>query len=63
MFRSAFKRNRCLVPATGFYEWKRTDDTKVPHLIRTVEGSPPKGTFHKMAASIMQPSRRGTAVH
>ncbi len=33
-FRSPFKRRRCLVPATGFYEWRREGKAKVPHLIR-----------------------------
>lgn len=33
-FRSAFKRRRCLIPADGFYEWKRDGATKIPHAIR-----------------------------
>ncbi|REJ71686.1 MAG: SOS response-associated peptidase [Planctomycetota bacterium] len=33
-FRSAFKRRRCLVPADGFYEWKKLDDrSKQPYFI------------------------------
>lgn len=36
-YRSPFKRQRCLVPATGFYEWKRQGKTKIPHLIRLRE--------------------------
>jgi len=29
-FRAAFKRRRCLILADGFYEWKKTDEGKVP---------------------------------
>lgn len=33
-FRSAFKRRRCLIPADGYYEWKRTGPkSKQPYLI------------------------------
>ena len=31
-FRSAFKARRCIVPATGYYEWRKLPDgTKQPH--------------------------------
>lgn len=33
MFRNLVKRNRCLVPANGFYEWKRTGGPKQPYFI------------------------------
>jgi len=33
-FRSAFKRRRCLIPATGFYEWKKLNRHKQPYHIR-----------------------------
>ncbi len=32
-FRNAFKQRRCLVPADGFFEWKRTGSGKVPHFV------------------------------
>ena len=33
-FRAAFRYRRCLVPADGFYEWKRLDRRKQPYFIR-----------------------------
>ncbi|MEM7405252.1 MAG: SOS response-associated peptidase [Pseudomonadota bacterium] len=33
-FRAAFKRRRCLIPADGYYEWKRLDDHKQPFFIQ-----------------------------
>ena len=33
-FRSAFKKYRCLIPANGFYEWKRANNHKQPYYFR-----------------------------
>jgi len=33
MYKRIMARQRCLVPATGFYEWMNTDDGKVPYYI------------------------------
>lgn len=38
-YREAFRRKRCLIPATGFYEWTREGDQKTPHHIQLPEGS------------------------
>jgi putative SOS response-associated peptidase YedK len=39
-FRAAFKRRRCLIPADGFYEWKRAGKTKTPLYIQLKGGEP-----------------------
>jgi putative SOS response-associated peptidase YedK len=36
-FRSAFKRRRCLIPASGFYEWKPVAGRKQPYYIRPAD--------------------------
>ncbi len=33
-FRDAFRKRRCLIPADGFYEWRRKDGAKQPYYIR-----------------------------
>jgi putative SOS response-associated peptidase YedK len=33
VFREALKRRRCLVPASGFYEWQQTERGKLPYFI------------------------------
>lgn len=39
-FRLSFERRRCLVPASGFYEWMKTASGKVPHWIHPADGAP-----------------------
>jgi putative SOS response-associated peptidase YedK len=39
-FRAAFKRRRCLVPATGFYEWQKRGDRKQPYYITIGDQEP-----------------------
>lgn len=39
MFRSAFKRRRCLIPADGYYDWLPEDKEKHPHCLRPVRGT------------------------
>jgi putative SOS response-associated peptidase YedK len=37
-FRNSFAKKRCLVPASGFYEWKSEKGEKVPFYYRLEEG-------------------------
>lgn len=39
-YRDAFRRRRCLVPASGFYEWKKEARRKQPYYICSRDGSP-----------------------
>ena len=39
-FLSAFRSRRCLVPANGWFEWRRTADGKQPYFLALDDGSP-----------------------
>lgn len=39
-WRGPWRRQRCLIPAEGFYEWQATADGKQPWLIRQADASP-----------------------
>lgn len=39
-FRTAFKSQRCLIPADGYYEWKEIAGQKQPYFIRRNDGEP-----------------------
>lgn len=39
-YRAAFKHRRCAVLADGFYEWRRTGDSKTPYFISLASSEP-----------------------
>jgi putative SOS response-associated peptidase YedK len=40
-YRQPFSRHRCLVPASGFYEWRKDEDgKKTPYYISRTDGQP-----------------------
>ena len=39
-FRTAVRRRRCVLPADGFYEWRKEGGGKQPYLIRFSDGRP-----------------------
>ena len=39
MFRDAFKRHRCIIPASGYYEWIAKPDGKQPYFNSAASGS------------------------
>jgi putative SOS response-associated peptidase YedK len=40
MFRGAFKYRRCIIPASGFYEWTGGKGARQPHYFTAADGSP-----------------------
>lgn len=43
LYKKYFKRYRCLVPASGFYEWKEEKGNEMPYLIHPTHE--PRFTF------------------
>jgi putative SOS response-associated peptidase YedK len=39
-YRAAFKRRRCLLPVSGYYEWKKDPSGKMPHYLYMEDGRP-----------------------
>ena len=39
-FREPFQKRRCLVPADGFYEWRRVGRARDPYLLKMRDGRP-----------------------
>lgn len=40
MFRDAFRRRRCIIPASGFYEWTGPKKDRQPHYFTAADGAP-----------------------
>jgi putative SOS response-associated peptidase YedK len=40
MFKYAFRERRCLIPASGFFEWKAQGKAKQPYFISARDGTP-----------------------
>ena len=77
MFRSAFESSRCLIPASGYYEWKNTPDGKQPYYFTRRDGQPltlaglwdqwhekPVGTVIKSCTMVVTaPNRLAAEIH
>jgi len=40
MFRDAWKKRRCIIPASGFFEWTGDKGAKIPHYFTASDGNP-----------------------
>jgi putative SOS response-associated peptidase YedK len=56
-FRSAFAHRRCLIPANGWYEWRKTDSGKQPYYITLKDPEPNDVLFF---AGLWEPAGEGS---
>jgi putative SOS response-associated peptidase YedK len=56
-FRSAFAHRRCLIPANGWYEWRKTESGKQPYYLTLKDGDPDEVVF---LAGLWEPAGEGT---
>jgi putative SOS response-associated peptidase YedK len=56
-FRSAFAHRRCLIPANGWYEWRKTESGKQPYYITLRNPEPNDVLF---LAGLWEPTGEGT---
>jgi putative SOS response-associated peptidase YedK len=74
-FRSAFRRGRCLIPASGFYEWKTVAGRKQPYYVRPADSdlfafaglterwNGPEGPVHSCAIITTDANERMREIH
>lgn len=72
-FRSAFKKHRCLIPVSGFYEWKRDGEKKQPIYIHRADGrlfylagvwdKAPEGDVPTFAIITTEPNQLLSTIH
>lgn len=68
-FRDAFARYRCVVPASGWYEWQKQGAAKTPYYVSTAQPliffagiyDPPREASPGCFAIITQPAAQGIA--
>lgn len=75
-FRSAFRWRRCVIPATGFYEWRRHENRKLPLYFYRKDGrllglaglweawrSPDDSVIHTVTIITTEPNELVSTVH
>jgi putative SOS response-associated peptidase YedK len=60
-FRQAFAKRHCLIPADGFYEWRKTAKPKLPFAIAMKDGRP--FTFAGLSRKLERSRIWGVAAH